>query len=701
MMYYSLEYGGWMGFMPAAVKGQSGFEYLSTYTWALLIITIVLGLLYFFTILPNAISPSYCSFQTSISCVDYIVGNIHSNTTLAFEISNLQEYPIYQPRILVNIGKTNFTSGLCAYGQVPTGGSFLCSITLPKKFGVPNGQRLQADLYLVSQYCGTSHTYVSGGKCTNSTYEYYPGILTTTVHNITNGSIIVSVYPSKPIVADNGTHDGLNATVSVYGTRIDGASVAFTVNGTGATLGSSSAITSGPGYARNYIYSTTPGKFNVTVSFSTYNASVNVTFSKVQDYSIVPSFISKTGSVGGLAGDMLKVDGKEYNESGLFSTLFEWVNGTSQSYSATQLIPSNITGLEFAFQNITACGVTYTALSGNFATCNNRLIYVYYKARYLPVGNLYITDVYNNGELFPFTAGGQVIKLNTSTDTIQEADGSVATMLIFNNNIGYASLNNANISVIKGVTSTNITLPNEDPLGEGFIDNNSYAYMPTITSFGGYGLILVNMSDGSIKQLSTSGLPYFPVINVNNQMAVGPKDRYIYIAGTQGPQSTSSAEVALLSTASNSIIQDIALPGSSSPVLLMSPNMSNLYAFTAPDYLSIINTSSNNVVSKFVISNLSSSFGPIGATAEPNNRYIYLVGSGSSRINILDLRSDEIVASAPGGPDPTGIIISPNGAFLYLPNQKANEVVMISAINYTTLNTYTDAGTGPTNGAFQ
>ncbi|MEM3841155.1 MAG: hypothetical protein QXN59_00450, partial [Candidatus Micrarchaeaceae archaeon] len=391
----------------------------------------------------------------------------------------------------------------------------------------------------------------------------------------------------------------------------------------------------------------------------------------------------------------------EYNESELFSTLFEWVNGTEHSYSAVQKIPSNITGLDFSFQNITACGVVYTALSGNFETCNNRLIYIYYKAQYAPVGNLYITDVYNNGELFPFTSDGQVIKLNTSTNVIQEADGSVATMLLFYNNVGYAALNNANISIIHGTVSSNFTLPNDDPIGLGLIDNNRYAYAPTITRYGGYGLILINMSNGAVTQLNPSGLPDFPVINVNNQIAVGPGDKFIYIAGTEGPQSTSQSEVALLSTATNTIVQDMPLPGTSSPVLLMSPNESSLYAFTAPDYLSTINTSTNKIISTSVISNLSSSFGPIGATVEPNDRYIYLVGSGSNRINILDLHSDEIVASAPGGIDPTGIIISPNGAFLYLPNQKANEVVMVSALNYTVLNTYTNVGTGPTNGAFQ
>ena len=690
-----------MTLASTAIKAQSGFEYLSTYTWALLIITIVLGLFYFFTVLPNTIVPNYCSFQASVSCKDFMAGTVNGSTTIAFVIGNLQQYPIYQPRVLVDLKNTNYTSDTCTYGYIPTGGSFICTVTLPKKESLAVGQRLQADVYLLAGYCGTSAAYVSGGNCTNATIEYYPAILNTVVQKFKSDNISVSIMASKPVVADNGTHDGLFASVSVYGTRIGGASVYFAINGTGAKLGYPSAITVSNGYATDYAYSKVPGTFNVTASYSDVNASTSIRFSKVQNYIVVPTFISKTGSVGGLVGDMIQIDGKEYNESMLFSTLFEWVNGSTQNYSAVQLIPSNITGLDFAFQNITSCGVAYDAASGNFATCSNTTIRAYYKARYLPVGNLYISDVLNNGELFPFTSDGEIMKLNTSTNAIQVAAGSVATMLFFNNSVGYASLNNANISVIVGTHSSNVTLPGEDPLGEGFIDNYKYAYSPTITQFGGYGLIVTDMSTGAITQLSTSGLPYFPVINVNNQMAVGPKGKYVYIAGTQGPQSTSSAEIAILSTSTNTIINDMGLPGSSSPVLLMSPNMSNLYAFTAPDYLSVINTTYNKIVDKYVIGNLSSSFGPIGATAEPNNRYIYLVGSGSNRVNILDLQSGSIVASAPGGPDPTGIIISPNGAFLYLPNQKANEVVMISALNYTVLNTYTDVGTGPTNGAFQ
>lgn len=690
-----------MTLVSRVARAQAGFEYLSTYTWALLIITIVLGLLYFFTVLPNTIAPNYCSFQTSVSCKDFVVGTMNGSTSIAFVIGNLQQYPIYQPRVLVDVKNTNYTSQVCTYGYVATGGSFICTITLPKKDSIPVGQRLQANAYLLAGYCGTSAAYVAGGNCTNATTEYYPGILTSVAKKLTSDNISISLIASQPVVADNGTYDGLTALVSVYGTRVGGANVYFTINSTKPKLGAQYAITNSYGEAADYAYSTTPGYFNVTASYSRFNASTDIRFSKVQGYIIVPSFISSTGSVGGLVGDMLQIDGKEYNESKLFSTLFEWVDGSSQSYSAAQLIPSNITGLDFAFQNITSCGVAYTSASGNFATCNDTIIHVYYKARYLPVGNLYISDVFNNGELFPFTSDGEIMKLNTSTNAIQVAAGSVATMLFFNEDIGYASLNNANISVIIGTHSSNVTLPGEDPLGEGFIDNYKYAYSPTITQFGGYGLIVTDMSTGAITQLSTSGLPYFPVINVNNQMAVGPRGKYIYIAGTQGPQSTSSAEIAILSTSTNTITEDLGLSGSSSPVLLMSPNMSNLYAFTAPDYLSIINTTYNKIVDKYVIGNLSSSFGPIGATAEPNNRYIYLVGSGSNRVNILDLQSGSIVASAPGGPDPTGIIISPNGAFLYLPNQKANEVVMISALNYTVLNTYTDVGTGPTNGAFQ
>ncbi|MEM3841353.1 MAG: Ig-like domain-containing protein, partial [Candidatus Micrarchaeaceae archaeon] len=295
----------------ATVRAQSGFEYLSTYTWALLIITIVLGLFYFFTILPNTIAPNYCSFQTSISCKDFVAGDFHGNTDIAFVLVNLQEYPINQPRVLINIDKSNYTSQICAYGNIPTGGSFICSITLPKSATIPPRQRLQANLYLVAQYCGTSSSYISGGNCTNSTFEYYPGILTTMVGNLTNSEITLSLSAVKSVVGDNGTHDGLNATVSVFGSRISGASVSFSVNGSGAELGSTSAITSSSGEARNYIYSTEPGEYNITASYSTYNASIDVTFSKIENYSIIPYFVSKTGSIGGLAGDMLNVDGTE------------------------------------------------------------------------------------------------------------------------------------------------------------------------------------------------------------------------------------------------------------------------------------------------------------------------------------------------------------------------------------------------------
>ena len=80
-----------MALVSTAVKAQSGFEYLSTYTWALLIITIVLGLFYFFTILPNTIAPNYCSFPAYISCKDFMAGTTNGITTIAFVMGNMQQ----------------------------------------------------------------------------------------------------------------------------------------------------------------------------------------------------------------------------------------------------------------------------------------------------------------------------------------------------------------------------------------------------------------------------------------------------------------------------------------------------------------------------------------------------------------------------------------------------------------------------------
>ncbi|MCL5431117.1 MAG: hypothetical protein M1564_02355, partial [Candidatus Marsarchaeota archaeon] len=61
---------------------QSATEYLITYSWALLIIAVVIVLLYLYIAVPNRVVPSSCVFVTGAQCIDIVVGtNITTHAT--------------------------------------------------------------------------------------------------------------------------------------------------------------------------------------------------------------------------------------------------------------------------------------------------------------------------------------------------------------------------------------------------------------------------------------------------------------------------------------------------------------------------------------------------------------------------------------------------------------------------------------------
>ncbi|MEM3208953.1 MAG: hypothetical protein QXE33_03470, partial [Candidatus Micrarchaeaceae archaeon] len=47
---------------PDAPKGQSAMEYLLTYSWALIIVALIMAIFFFLVYAPSIVVPSMCSF---------------------------------------------------------------------------------------------------------------------------------------------------------------------------------------------------------------------------------------------------------------------------------------------------------------------------------------------------------------------------------------------------------------------------------------------------------------------------------------------------------------------------------------------------------------------------------------------------------------------------------------------------------------
>jgi hypothetical protein len=76
-----------------AKRGQVALEFLSIYSWAFIVILVLIGALTYLGVFkPSPLLPERCSFGSGIECVDYRVSLIEDNIQLRLK-SNIK-YPI-------------------------------------------------------------------------------------------------------------------------------------------------------------------------------------------------------------------------------------------------------------------------------------------------------------------------------------------------------------------------------------------------------------------------------------------------------------------------------------------------------------------------------------------------------------------------------------------------------------------------------
>ena len=66
------------------MRGQSALEFLMTYGWAILVLTVTLGVLFYMGVFnPQGVAPNVCTLPSGISCYTY---KIDGNATLTLDI---------------------------------------------------------------------------------------------------------------------------------------------------------------------------------------------------------------------------------------------------------------------------------------------------------------------------------------------------------------------------------------------------------------------------------------------------------------------------------------------------------------------------------------------------------------------------------------------------------------------------------------
>jgi hypothetical protein len=170
-----------------SIKAQSAMEYLITYGWAFLVITVVISLFAIYIYLPSHLNQNKCTFLNGVNCVDMILQSNASTSSsqIVVALSNKQVFSLQNASFNASINGKN-ASGSCFYSLSNTllsanniipGNEFYCVANIPYQSRLAT---INGNLYVSVSNCGFSQNYnASNYTCTKPPIEsIYTGMFT-------------------------------------------------------------------------------------------------------------------------------------------------------------------------------------------------------------------------------------------------------------------------------------------------------------------------------------------------------------------------------------------------------------------------------------------------------------------------------------------------------------------------------------------
>ena len=265
---------------PDSRKSQSAMEYLTTYGWAILMISAASAIIYLFVSTPSTLVPASCRFAFGAYCQDIVVGaNLIGSSPASggvwLFLSNPQQYMVVNPRIQVNVVGANSVVIACAPANVLPGGAILCIVPLTQT--VASGSLVNGKLYLSVTPCQSGNVIT----CASGQSQTYLGSFNAQVAPAVSPTLpTITLSLQNPTQVSNGAADQLTATVTLppYNTPIAGATVSFSSNVPYVTITPLNTTTDGYGRAQSLISSLTQGTVTVTATFAGASASNTISF---------------------------------------------------------------------------------------------------------------------------------------------------------------------------------------------------------------------------------------------------------------------------------------------------------------------------------------------------------------------------------------------------------------------------------------
>ena len=149
-------------------------------------------------------------------------------------------------------------------------------------------------------------------------------------------------------------------------------------------------------------------------------------------------------------------------------------------------------------------------------------------------------------------------------------------------------------------------------------------------------------------------------------LAFSPDGSTLYVSDS------TNVNVAVIDTATDTLVQTIDLPGGIPAALAVSPDGGSLIVTNTANFnancISVIDTSTNTVSKVIYVGN---GAGGVAFNPNPGLPYAYVTNSNDSTVSVIDTQTMTVIgtfATGAGGDDTLGIAVSPDGLNVYLAN---------------------------------
>lgn len=200
-------------------RAQNAIEFLTTYGFVILIISIMLSLLLIFSVIPKSTLPLQCSFYSGFNCVDAAYYNTSAGSQFVIVGTDMQPGIINISAFSAYIDYAQSQSGYCLPTIIASGQSFYCVANF--SITPTTGNLYGGTFKLTAMYCANSPSSLSARNCTNTMAITYGGAmqLQSTAYNPT--FFINLPYP--PDIYCVGSRAG--SSTQAYYTHISSAGV--------------------------------------------------------------------------------------------------------------------------------------------------------------------------------------------------------------------------------------------------------------------------------------------------------------------------------------------------------------------------------------------------------------------------------------------------------------------------------------------